>query len=191
MSRLERCPQFRGVRVPLFLPPLPLPSTSPLLTSPPLPSPPFPPSLPPYLPLLPSPHSLSLPPSLPPLPLSSSPPHLGLPGVQLQGYLLQLNDRVLLCSAQYRQQIIDTIAHSHTHLRTLVGSLRTLVESGVEPEGGGVPLCTTEYHWGPVLPLAYLLDPGPELVSLEEKDEHYLVHHLTLEERGKNDPHTL
>ena len=50
---------------------------------------------------------------------------------------------------------------------------------------------TTEYHWGPVLPLAYLLDPGPELVSLEEQDEHYLVHHLTLEERGKNHPHTL
>ena len=86
---------------------------------------------------------------------------------------------MLLCSPQYRQQIIDTIAHSHTHLRTLVGSLWTLVESGVEPEWGGV---TTEYHCGPVLPLAYLLDPGPELVSLEEQDEHYLVHHLTLEE---------
>ena len=64
--------------------------------------------------------------------------HLGLPGVQLESYLLELRHTVVLCRPQHRRQVIDPVANGNTHLGPLVGSLRTLVECGMEPEGEGV-----------------------------------------------------
>ena len=40
----------------------------------------------------------------------------------------------------------------------------------------------TDNRWGDI-PFTYLLDSSSQLVSLEEEDEHHLVHLLTLSER--------
>ena len=93
---------------------------------------------------------------------------------------------MILCRTQHCRQVIDTVANGNTHLRTFVSCLGALVEGGVEPEGEGVggPKIPprTDNRWGDI-PFTYLLDSSSQLVSLEEEDEHHLVHLLTLSER--------
>ena len=58
--------------------------------------------------------------------------YLCLPSVNLLSNLLQLSEGVVFSCPQHTLKVIDTVGNSHSHLLTLRGCLRTLVQSGME-----------------------------------------------------------
>ena len=58
--------------------------------------------------------------------------YLCLPSVDLLSDLLQLSEGVVFSCPQYTLKVIDAVGNSHSHLFTLRGCLRTLVQSRME-----------------------------------------------------------
>lgn len=59
--------------------------------------------------------------------------YLGLPGLNVDSYFLQLCEAVLLSGVQNTLQISDAVAHSNSHLLSLSRRLGALVQRGPEP----------------------------------------------------------